>query len=159
VKVFPRMINVYPPVKSSLYNVCSFSASSSTSSLLVDPIALPDMSHVDIPATTNENSNSPRLFYATGDKNPNMLKQVEDRLVPTPLEDIENNITKKLKKTAKKKTKMSSYLVPVYKPSGPEPSRKGELYYTKKPDPATAKMIKDMRKNESKMRLKVGSET
>ena len=55
--------------------------------------------------------------------------------------------------------RMSSYLVPVYKPSGPEPSRKGELYYTKKPDPETAKMIKKMRQNESQLRLKVGSET
>jgi hypothetical protein len=54
---------------------------------------------------------------------------------------------------------MSGYLVPVYKPSGPEPSRKGELYYTKKPDPETANLIKNMRKNETKMRLKVGSET
>jgi len=53
----------------------------------------------------------------------------------------------------------ASYLVPVYKPSGPEPSRKGELFYTKKADPETANMIKNMRKNESRMRLKVGSET
>ncbi len=54
---------------------------------------------------------------------------------------------------------MSGYLVPVYKPSGPEPSRKGELFYTKKPDPEVEDLIKSMRKNESKFRLKVGSET
>ena len=55
--------------------------------------------------------------------------------------------------------RMSGYLVPVYKPSGPEPSRKGELFYTKKPDPVTANLIKSMRKNEAMLRLKVGSET
>ena len=55
--------------------------------------------------------------------------------------------------------RMSSYLVPVYKPSGPEPMRKGELYYTKKFDKDTADTIKNLRKNESRFRLKVGSET
>ena len=55
--------------------------------------------------------------------------------------------------------RLASYLVPVYKPSGDKPSRKGELFYTKKPDTETANLIKNMRKTETKMRLKVGTET
>ena len=108
---------------------------STTGNLLIDPIALPDMSHVDIPATryviilslfitgikalsgtltfiplssiycSQENNNTPRLFYATGEKNPNIQKQLEKRLQPEPLEEREVCIQKKLMKTTKKKTK------------------------------------------------------
>jgi hypothetical protein len=63
------------------------------------------MSHVDIPASSDEASNTPRLFYSTGEKNPNIQKQVEARLQPKPLAEIETDISNKLRKTAKKKTK------------------------------------------------------
>jgi hypothetical protein len=63
------------------------------------------MSHLDLPASNEDNNLSPRLFYSTGEKNPNIQKQLEKRLQPKPLTELEEGITKKLMKTTKKKTK------------------------------------------------------
>ena len=54
---------------------------------------------------SDDNNVTPRLFYSTGEMNPNIHKQVESRMVQTPLTDTEEAITKKMMKTTKKKTK------------------------------------------------------
>ncbi len=54
---------------------------------------------------SESDNKEPRLFYATGEKNPNMQKQVEKYLRPKPLLDLEKGIQEKIVKTTKKKTK------------------------------------------------------
>lgn len=117
------------------------------SNLLIEPITLPDMTHVEIDNIPNDDS---RLFYVTGEKNTTVSRQVEIAFKNTKIREDEGvipsiKITKSLQRAPKS-------------PSFP-PKPKDKLFYGKKKDKSTEDLISSMRKNEVKFKAKITSVT
>jgi hypothetical protein len=113
------------------------------SNLLVDPVTLPEMSHLDIPSLNAEKS---RVFYETGEKNSTLSRQIDITFRNTHPIDVTPDI-----KVVRSKAKPKRELV-ITKP-------KEKLFYGKKADKATEDMIASIRKNEAKFKAKVTTVT
>mmetsp|Transcript_22973 Transcript_22973/g.23623 ORF Transcript_22973/g.23623 Transcript_22973/m.23623 type:complete len:163 (+) Transcript_22973:68-556(+) len=127
--------------------------------LLVEPIHLPEMVHVQLDPSRAD-SQETRLFYATGEKNPNLNKHIENALKNNTLEYQEAHIHSSLAHTAHSRTKPSIHHILHPSPARSTkksnstaliPKPKPELFHSKKPDRETENMILNFRKNEVKL--------
>lgn len=114
------------------------STNSKHTSLLVEPILLPNLQHiqVDNPPELEESC----LFYPNGNKNRNIRREIETTVIKHHI--IENS---KLK-VPKKKNKYRITPIDIYADAKGPP-----LVYTKKPDSEMENLLKSIKNNESKI--------
>eukprot|EP00600_Ochromonadales_sp_CCMP1393_P005805 CAMPEP_0174959344 /NCGR_PEP_ID=MMETSP0004_2-20121128/3126_1 /TAXON_ID=420556 /ORGANISM="Ochromonas sp., Strain CCMP1393" /LENGTH=144 /DNA_ID=CAMNT_0016207655 /DNA_START=45 /DNA_END=479 /DNA_ORIENTATION=- len=108
------------------------------SSLLIEPILMPNLDHAQI--DHEKNNAEPCLFYPNGDKNKNIRREIEHTLVKHHLIE-QSKIVEKHKKEyfrIKKKNKFAHV-------QGPP------LYYGKKYDPEVHGLLTTMKETERKI--------
>lgn len=105
------------------------------SSLLIEPVMLPNMDHIQL--DSERNLAEPCLFYPNGEKNKNLRREIENTVVKHHL--IERSQEREKKKKDVYRVKSIDKYAHVQGPP---------LYYGKKADIETDKMLLKMRKTE-----------
>jgi hypothetical protein len=124
-------------VRSSQAGV-NLSTQSSHSTLLIEPILMPDLDHIII--DHEKNNVEPCLFYPNGDKNKNIRREIEHTVVKHHLIEHSKIVEKKKKQYFR------------YTPTNKYASAQGPpLYYGKKYDADADQIIKSMKELEKKM--------
>lgn len=118
----------------------SILASHSHSSLLVEPVIIPNLSHVNIDHVNEAKQSC--LFYPTGEKNTNLLKEVEQTV-------LKHNKLLQESHDAKNKKIKNKYRITK---EDPYANVKGSpLYYVKKQDSEASNVISNIRNMNSKI--------
>ncbi len=111
---------------------------SAHSSLLIEPILMPNLEHINIDVHKEAGENC--LFYPNGHKNRNIRREIENTVIKHQLNENDKNHDKKRK---------NKYRIikedPYANAKGPP------LYYGKKPDPKTAELLRSMKTNEGRL--------
>lgn len=121
-------------------NAKSINNMSTHSVLLVEPVLIPNLSHVAI-EPPNEAKQS-CLFYPTGEKNTNLLKEVEQTIVKHNKFLLDNSLANK------PRLKNKYRRIPEDKYAN---AKGPPLYYTKGVDQDTKKLIMTMRGTNDKI--------
>ena len=112
---------------------------SSHTSLLIEPIVMPNLEHIVI--DHDKNDAEPCLFYPNGDKNKNIRREMEHTVVKHHLID-HSQYLEKHKKEYFRYVKKDKYA----NAQGPP------LYYGKKHDPEVDGLLKKMHNTEKKIK-------
>jgi hypothetical protein len=110
----------------------------SHSSLLIEPILLPNLQHVNVDNV--QDLEESRLFYPDGHKNRNIRREIESNVVKHHV--LENSKMKSPKKPDQYRIVPKELYADV---KGPP------LYFTKRRDPEFQQLLKDVRSKEGKI--------
>lgn len=108
------------------------------SSLLIEPILMPNLQHIEIDPTANEFKQN-CLFYPNGTKNKHMRKEIESTTKKYELASME-------RETEKKKDKYRIIKKDKYADVKSPP-----LFYTRKGDAEIVNLLKSVKDNENKI--------
>ncbi len=110
----------------------------SHSLLLIEPILMPNLEHINIDVNKDASENC--LFYPNGHKNRNIRREIENTVIKHQLNQNENHREKKRKNKYRIVTK------DIYADAKGPP-----LYYSKKLDQETSQLIRAMKTTEGKI--------
>lgn len=108
------------------------------SSLLIEPILMPNLQHIDIDPSAQEFKQN-CLFYPNGTKNKHLRKEIESTTKKYDLAALDHT-------TERKKDKFRIIKKDKYADVKGPP-----LYYTRRSDPETVDLLKAVKDNETKI--------